>query len=160
MTLAERFWEKVERHGEYECWPWLGVTVKGYGIFWVDSRRRAARAHRVAYELVLGPIPAGMTLDHLCENKPCVNPAHLDPCPAGENASRSARAPYNVKARATHCGRGHRFDLRNTAIYNGRRRCRACAAFVERERVRRLSVLASSASGAPEVHVPRAGEAR
>jgi len=58
MTLEMRFWEKVDRRGDLECWPWLGVTVKGYGIFWVDSKRRAARAHVCAVRALLAALVA------------------------------------------------------------------------------------------------------
>ena len=55
MTLEMRFWEKFDRRGDLECWPWLGVTVKGYGIFWVDSKRRAARVPLSPRQLRAGP---------------------------------------------------------------------------------------------------------
>jgi HNH endonuclease len=66
-----------------DCWRWTGdVSVRGYGRI----KRRAA--HRVSYELFVGPIPAGMTIDHLCFNTRCVNPAHLEPVTAEENLRR------------------------------------------------------------------------
>lgn len=138
-TLAQRFWAKVDRPADTTaCWLWTGATDgAGYGRFWVDERRRAAAAHRVAYELLVGPITPGLTLDHLCRVKGCVNPAHLEQCTAGENARRAPSAPYHVKAAQTHCLRGHEFTPANTAIHHGRRECRACAAMRERARIAR-----------------------
>ena len=137
--LAERFWEKVDRSaGPDGCWLWLGCKKRGYGVVWVDGGRRAGIAHRVAYELLVGPIPRGLTLDHYRLNdgprkapcsKACVNPAHLEPVTSEENARRAPLAPYNVRKNATHCKRGHPFDEANTRRNpDGRRSCRACQA--------------------------------
>jgi hypothetical protein len=79
-------------------------------------------AHRVAYELVIGQIPAGLELDHLCRNVVCVNPAHLEPVTRAENMRRRSAAQ-------THCKHGHEFTPENTYYYwhGGRHRaCRAC----------------------------------
>lgn len=91
-TEAERFWSKVDRPLRDGCWTWLGQTNQwGYGHF----RRtlgpglyRTVKAHRFAYELVVGPIPAGLTLDHLCGNQSCVRPGHLEPVTNAENLRR------------------------------------------------------------------------
>lgn len=78
VYIADRFWPKVQRGAADECWPWLASRDrKGYGQFEVDGKPR--RAHRVAYELALGPIPTGALLLHSCDNRPCCNPAHLRP---------------------------------------------------------------------------------
>lgn len=85
--LAERFWSKVDRDGGPDCcWPWLAARANGYGKFYVDGRM--VRAHRFAYELLVGPIPEGLVLDHLCAVTFCVNPAHLEPVTQRENARR------------------------------------------------------------------------
>lgn len=156
MTLAERFWAKVQKGAPDECWHWTGAKRRGgYGAFWVDSNRRAAIAHRVAYQLLVGPIPEGLTLDHLCRVTSCVNPAHLDPCTAGENARRSPNAPYNVRARQTHCKRGHEFSPANTRIHHGRRECRACEQARGRLRVAALRTCPAAA----DFKRPKASEA-
>lgn len=135
----DRFWEKVSPEPNSGCWLWASAyDFGGYGILWIGDGR-SVRAHRFAYELLIGVIPAGLTLDHLCRQRACVNPLHLDPCGAGENAARSPGAPYWVAARATHCQRGHAFDASNTARHNGRRECRACAALRARHARRRTT---------------------
>lgn len=97
MALPDKFWAKVER-GE-GCWVWVGaIQSKGYGSFW--SNGRSTLAHRVSYRDLVGEIPDGETLDHLCRNLRCVNPDHLEPVTREENLRRKALA-------ITHCRRGH-----------------------------------------------------
>ena len=99
IPLWDRFWAKVDAEGD--CWIWTGATVKGYGLIWIDEAHRAGRVARVVWEMLIGPIPDGLTVDHRCRIRLCVNPAHLDLCTSGENARRSPLAPYWVKARRT-----------------------------------------------------------
>lgn len=107
------------------CWNWLLHRSRdGYGRVAVAGRRKAA-AHRVAYEETYGPIPEGMTVDHLCFNPACVNPAHLRLMTHVENV-RNQRSAYK-----THCKNGHEFTPENTYIRprvrgGGVRQCRAC----------------------------------
>ncbi|GAB1642509.1 HNH endonuclease signature motif containing protein [Krasilnikovia sp. MM14-A1259] len=111
---------------ETGCWVWQGACIpKGYGKFYY--RRRLRNVHRVAYELLVGPIPEGMQIDHfVCENPPCCNPDHLRPVTVRENLLRSGGVAAQNAAK-THCSRGHEFTSENTYWRpTGGRRCRAC----------------------------------
>src|SRR5882672_6137680 len=95
----------VERTGLGDCWLWTGSrTRKGYGRVQWDGR--TVQAHRLVYELLVGPIPVGLYLDHLCRNPRCVRPDHCEPVSNGENVLRGFGPPA-VNARKTHCLRGH-----------------------------------------------------
>ena len=88
-TAKERFWAKVKKTDG--CWLWTGwKNDRGYGNFEVDSTR-TVKAHRFAYEVLVGPIPDGLTLDHLCRNPSCVNPEHLEPVTLRENIMRAKK---------------------------------------------------------------------
>lgn len=80
MVLASidvRFWRHVKRGSDSECWVWTGQTVGRYGRMRSSDGERLVPAHRVAYELLVGPIPSGLRVLHRCDNPPCCNPAHL-----------------------------------------------------------------------------------
>jgi hypothetical protein len=97
--------------------------------------------HRYAYERMVGPIPIGLVIDHLCGVTSCVNPAHLEPVTQQENVLRSGSLSAQ-RARMTHCLRGHPFDERNTRITRrGERCCRACDRQLARERRARKRLL-------------------
>lgn len=84
---TERLFAKRVRNPETGCWDWIGgIGSHGYGALW-DGRQMTV-AHRVMYELVVGPIPDGLDIDHLCRNRACVNPAHMEPVTRGENLRR------------------------------------------------------------------------
>lgn len=120
----ERFWSKVERAGPDDCWHWTAShNQRGYGTFW--SGKQPTSAHRFAYELAHGPVPEGLTVDHLCNNPPCVNPAHLRTVTFAENNLASS-SPSALNARKTHCPRGHPYDEENTLLMRGRRYCATC----------------------------------
>jgi len=127
---ADRFWSLVEIRGEAECWPWRGhLNGDGYGGV-SPAKHRHILPHRYAYESLIGSIPEGMTIDHLCRNRDCCNPAHMEPVTNRENVMRGDTIPASHAAQ-THCLRGHPFDEANTYIAKtayGRpaRACRAC----------------------------------
>lgn len=122
------------------CWEWLGaLTSKGYGHFVVAGRR--PMAHRYSYERFVGPIPEGMTIDHRCENRRCVNPDHLRVATNQENVLRGC-GPTARNARKTHCSRGHAFTPENTRIKTKPRYarvCRTCERAPFRRRTKELS---------------------
>lgn len=97
--LATRFWEKVDKRGN--CWIWTASTLKtGYGCIRIDQK--TIRAHRVAYELCVGPVPQGRLLRHSCDNKRCVNPSHLIPGTKCDNAVDAVlRGQHRVGERDT-----------------------------------------------------------
>jgi hypothetical protein len=126
----ERFWSRVDKTGE--CWLWTGGKSGGYGAFSLGGKTRLA--HRVVYEMLVGPV-AGIALDHMCHNRDfscpgspncphraCVNPAHLKPATARENAMRSP-----LVGAKTHCKHGHEFTKENRYVSpHGVRYCRTC----------------------------------
>lgn len=124
-TPQERFWSKVKK--TETCWLWVGsYDGDGYGMFGV-THRRTSRAHRVAYEFLVGPIPLDLELDHLCRNPGCVNPVHLEAVPHRINVLRGNGLTAQHAAK-THCPQGHPYDLFNTYAKIGRRgrECRQC----------------------------------
>jgi HNH endonuclease len=125
----ERFWSKVRIIPDC-CWEWTARdNGVGYGMFMLTSPRpnvKSVLAHRYAYELLVGPIPEGLQLDHLCRNRRCVNPDHLEPVTNRENVLRGTSI-FAREAALTHCLRGHPFDEENTYLpARGGRQCRAC----------------------------------
>lgn len=123
--LRTRFWSKVEKTDG--CWLWTDAPNQGTGYGRLNiGQGRTRLAHRIAYELLVGPVPVGLTIDHLCRNRLCVNPAHLEPVTRGENVLRGV-SKAGRSARPTHCPRGHAYDDANTyRTPVGGRQCRAC----------------------------------
>ncbi len=101
------------------CWEWHGrMDRHGYGQVHIEGRNQFA--HRLVYTWRVGPIPDGLALNHLCSNKCCVNPQHLEPVTIAENRIRD-------RLRRTHCKHGHLLDEQNTYLHEGRwRHCRTC----------------------------------
>lgn len=125
VHVVERFWPKVDRGGATDCWLWQASTThNGYGQFRV--RPSTLRAHAVAWTLLVGPVPDGLVLDHLCRNRLCVNPAHMEPVTIGENVRRGM-SPSAVAFRLGVCRNGHRRTPANTLLRpDGARQCRDC----------------------------------
>ncbi len=118
----ERFLQYAVRVENSECWAWSGfVAPNGY------AQLGQRGAHRVAYELLVGPIPHGLQIDHLCRNRGCVNPQHMEPVTIKTNVLRGIGITA-VHAKQTHCKHGHEFTPENTRYdAKGSRCCRACA---------------------------------
>ncbi len=126
-AITARFWASVDASGD--CWTWNGPSANGYGRFHIGNQNRPKRtaAHRFAYELLVGPIPSCLEIDHLCRNKLCVNPDHLEPTTRRINELR-AYTFISENVRKTHCPYGHPYNAANTHLRgpNRHRSCRAC----------------------------------
>lgn len=131
------------------CWLWQLHTTSGYGKTSLPDRfrngapRKTLRVHRAAYRLLVGEIPEGLVIDHLCRNRSCCNPAHLEPVTIGENSRRGIGSGTGwwtseivrkqhwdrLGITETHCRKGHEATPKNTRINNkGHRKCRVCHA--------------------------------
>lgn len=144
--MAARFWEKVDKGLESQpagCWAWTGASdPDGYGKLRMRGHDAPyLRAHRLSYEALRGPVPDGLQLDHLCRNRWCVNPAHMEPVTSRENTLRGlGRTAQN--ARKTHCPQGHPLDgpnLSGSCLRSGHRRCLTCRNEGQRRRRTQVS---------------------
>ena len=135
-TLPRRFWDKVSGDGS-GCWVWTGSRVRGgYGNFRLDGKMQMA--HRITFFASGGVAPRPLVLDHLCRNRLCVNPNHLEAVSNKENSRRGFMPPRCVaNLLVTHCPRGHEYTKENTYVYKNRRHCRTCRREADRARVRR-----------------------
>lgn len=139
-TAEERFWSKVDKRAPDACWPWLvWIGQGGYGVF-ADSTAGSVTAHKYAYVLTAGPVPAGLQLDHLCHtndpgcslgprcpHRACCNPLHLELVTPRENVMRARTAPTAINARKTRCLRGHPLSGDNLGVSRvGKRYCITC----------------------------------
>jgi len=135
-----RFWAYADTSGgDDACWPWHSTDRNGYGSMFLNGEgRRSVLAHRFAYELLVGPIPEGLVIDHTCHrpsecdlasscpHRRCCNPRHLEAVETVVNNHRgNTWSGRNV--RKTHCPQGHPYDDENTFERNGVRTCRTCA---------------------------------
>lgn len=126
--------DQLRRHIRFSstCWQWVGATAsKGYGR--VKYAGRLEVAHRLVFATLRGAIPDGLVLDHLCRNRGCVNPDHLEPVTNRTNILRG-QSPTALNALKKTCSRGHRFEGENLGWYRGGRICREC----QRVKQRRL----------------------
>jgi hypothetical protein len=118
---------KVEE-GPTGCWLWT-ASVKANGYAQFNDGAHNHNAHRLVYSLLVGPIPDGLELDHLCHVRHCVNPGHLEPVTHAENVRRAAD-------RVVQCPQGHPYDDVNTYRWRGARLCRTCRTRRNKERTR------------------------
>jgi|SRR5579872_5046898 len=129
-SVVERFLNKIEITSS--CWLWKGAILStGYGQFYPSPREKMS-AHRFSYELFVGPIPAGLVIDHLCRVPACINPDHLEPVTQRENTLRGV-SPVAHFAATPICKRGHPFT---NVRAKGGRRCLTCEAMLRRQRGR------------------------
>lgn len=133
-SILSRFNNLLIPVTESGCWLWIGTTNwRGYGQF--KLKRSAMQAHRVSYQLFIGPITEAYTIDHLCRVRCCVNPDHLEAVPHFVNLLRG-NTVNAIAASKTHCPQGHPYSGDNLIIRKERRRvCRACKNAINRKRV-------------------------
>lgn len=139
--VVERFREKYAVNPDSGCWEWQAATVSGYGVLMLNQFAGTFLAHRLSYLLRHGSIPEGLELDHLCRNRACVNPDHLEPVTTLVNQARGLGGVLRVPL--THCPRGHEYAVHGTRFpaTPNYLSCKACRADLQRARRAKLRLL-------------------
>lgn len=134
LTGEERFWRLVDKRGPEDCWLWLGGTGGGHprGRFWggKDFGAKLFYSHRIAWGMLVGPIPDGLVIDHLCKNGLCQNPAHMRLVTQYVNVTENSDSAWALNKAKTHCKHGHPLsgeNLRQDLRGRGHRNCRECS---------------------------------
>ena len=148
-----RFWAKVSPEPTSGCWLWTAGTNRGYGRVLIDGKNRTA--YRVSYELLVGPVPDGLEIDHLCRTHACVNPDHLEAVTHRENVLRGT-CPTAKNAAKTECVRGHPLSGENLRVKDdGHRQCLACRRLHDRERWARATAQSTHVATGPPADAKR-----
>lgn len=145
MSPLDRFFSKIQLNNQTGCWEWTASKGKGYARF--NPSGKSLEAHRWIYEELVGEIPTGLHIDHLCRLRHCVNPDHMEPVTNWENMMRG-ESIVAKRARQTHCSRGHLLAGENISLvyFNGKhRRCLQCHALRERQRRARVKTRLNNA---------------
>ena len=127
-SIKERLFKSFKINKKTGCWEWqLSINTFGYGQIRVNNPRSMRKPHRIMYELMKGKIPKKLSLDHLCRNRACINPDHLEVVTNKENILRGVGITAQ-NAKKTHCKRGHRLSGKNLFFYKkaNQRMCRTC----------------------------------
>ena len=143
--LPDSFRARVAINQNSGCWEWVNPRSDGYGRFYLN--RKQVLAHRFAYQALVGEVETGLDLDHLCRNRKCCNPEHLEPVTRRENCRRSP-IMGKWKLATTHCPEGHEYNSDNTYTdKRGKRNCRACGRQAQREYRERQALKSGAARG-------------
>lgn len=149
--VRDRLLSRREIDGQTGCWNWTGyIHHTGYGQIRLPDGPQTIYTHRVSYETFVGPIPDGLQIDHLCRNRTCFNPEHLEPVTSKENTRRAPASVSTLNAAKTHCPSGHPYDDTNTYLCRQEggvvRRCKVCTKAATQRHLDRKKALAEVSS--------------
>lgn len=135
--IPERIFDQLAFEPNTGCWLWAG-KVRGDGYVRFNDNGKGVYGHRFMYEHLIGVIPEGLTIDHLCRVRSCLNPQHLEPVTMKVNILRGI-SPFAVNARKTHCVHGHEYTAENTISLKNGRECKECRRGFIRKRTLKIS---------------------